>query len=139
MVGLVVGDLDLLGDCVASGDGGVARVQWCLVNALTPCAILEATAGEPIVSPAWLIGSAVGIVVAFLAADIGALQLSSSEAILRRLLLSFRRQIGSIEEFVYQSLVLTDSISEHASMVTVVIDTPLHFYCISSIVCDDWL
>ena len=102
---------------MCTGGSHTARIQWCLVNTLTPCAILEATAGEPIVSPAWLIGSAVGIVVTFLAADIGALQLPGSEAILRRLLLSLCRQIGSIEEFVYQSLVLTDSISEHACLV----------------------
>jgi hypothetical protein len=74
-----------------------------------------------------------------LSRDIGALELSSLEAVLCCLLLCFSRKVPRSQQLVNDSLVLADPIGEHATVVTVGIDTPLHIDYVASIVGDDGL
>ena len=136
MVGSVLWKLDLLGHRVATGNTGVARVQLGIVNslALRPVRSLEAIARKPIITPAGLALGAVRTVSTLLAIDIRAGQQTCVKAILSSLLLLLSGEVIRVEELVDNSLVLTDPVGEHAAMVAVVVDTPLHFNLFASTV-----
>lgn len=132
-----VGDLDPLRDGVASGDGGIARVQRRVVDtlALRLVAGAEAVAGEPVIAVAGLAGRAVGIVPAGLAIDFGTVERAGLEAVFRGLLFGIGWEVAGSQELVDEVLVFADAIAEHATMVAVVVNAPLHFNDISCSVC----
>jgi len=72
----VLRDLDLLRDRVAAGDGGEARVERGVVDALAAAARVrvECVAGEPVVAVAGFTGAAVGVVAACLSVHFRAAQ-----------------------------------------------------------------
>jgi hypothetical protein len=94
---------------------------------------------KPIIPPASLVRLTVRIIPTRLSRHIRTLQLTSLETFLCSLLLCLSRQVSRRQELVYESLVLTDSVSEHAAMVTVSIQTPLHIDHIASLVSYDGL
>jgi len=61
-----------------------------------------------------------------LAFDVGARKSTAFEAIFGGLFLSKSRNITRGQKLVDQSLILADAIGKHATMVTIVIDTPLN-------------
>lgn len=139
MVRDVVGDLDLLCHFVPAGDGGEARPEGRVVDALASSSVvrLERVAGEPVVPPAGLPFGTVGAIVAGLARHIGALQRAELEAVFGSLLLLVRGEVAGGGELVNQLLVLTDSIAEHAAVIAVVVDTPLHINSLAGRICRD--
>lgn len=82
---------------------------------------------------------AICVVTASLTSDISALQLSCLEAIFRSLLLCLSWQVAWRKQFINQCLVLANTIGEHASMITICIETPLYVHRVTSLVRDDGL
>lgn len=126
MLGDVVGDLDLLGNSVTACDGGFAgskgRAIYALASSSGVC--LESVAGEPVGSLASRV-LAVWVDAAALAGDISAVECASFETCFGGLLLVLSRDVARREELVDELLVLADAVGEHASVVAVVVDTPL--------------
>ena len=87
---------------------------------------VEPIASEPIISPACLICGTVGAVATSLARDICAIKCPSLETVFGSLLLDIGWEISRSQEFVDKSLILADAVTEHATMVSVVIETPLN-------------
>jgi hypothetical protein len=140
MIGYKVRDLDFLGDCVSSRDGGVARPQGRVINTLTLWAITcaEAVAGKPIITVASLSLRAIGTVTARLSGNIGAVKSAGLETVLCCLLLGCCGEVSRGQEQIHKSLILADTPTEHATMVTIVVQTPLHIYYVANVVGDDW-
>lgn len=139
MGGDVVGDLDLLADGEPTSSSSEARVKSSVVNPLALAAGLEALAGEPVIAPAWLSLLAIGTEVALLPRNIGTFEGASLEAVFSGLLLLVGRGVSWSQEFVDECLVLADTVTEHATMVAVVVDTPLDINDITSLVHRDGL
>jgi hypothetical protein len=125
VVGDVVGDLDLLRHRVPARNTGIARVQRRVVNP-PALRVVEPLARKPVVPPARLSLRTIWTVVAGLAADVGAGQLALREAVFGCLFLRISGQIPGRGEFVDEGLVLADAVREHAAVVAVVVETPLH-------------
>lgn len=121
----VVGDLDLLRDSVPARNRRGARVELGAINTLAPV-LLERVAGKPIIPPARLALRAVGAIPALLPVNIRAAKQPLVETILRRLLLLLSRHVLRIQELVDNLLILADAVREHAAVVAVMIDAPLH-------------
>lgn len=124
--GEVAGKLDLLRDGVTASDRGVARVLLRVIDT-NAAAFLEALASEPGVVPAWLSFVAVCVMVTGLTINISAWQDTFSEAVFGLLLLLFSGLVVRVDELIHKLLVVTQTIGKHASVVTVVVDTPLNF------------
>ena len=122
MIRDVIRNLDFLGDCVSTSNGGVAGVDRRIVDS-TALGVLEALAGEPVVPPALLSWGAVGAIVTGLAVDVGAGQGTLCETIFRGLFFGLRGEISRSYEFIDNGLVLADTIGEHASVIAVVVNT----------------
>lgn len=120
-----VGDLDFLGHSVTAGDASVARAERRVVNTLALGAT-EGVAGEPVVAPARLSCRAVRTVATVLPGNIGAVEGAGLEAVLGSLLLGVGWDVSGSQELVDEGLVLADTPTEHAAMVSVVINAPLH-------------
>lgn len=82
---------------------------------------------------------AVRVVTASLPSNISALQLTSLEAIFSSLLLRLRRKVPGRQKFVDESLILADAVAEHATVVTIGVEAPLHIDHIAGFVGDDRL
>ena len=126
MLGDVVRDLDFLGDGVAACDGGLAGPKGRAIDALASSArvCLEGIAGEPVCSLTSRF-LAVWVDAAVLAGNIGAVERASFEAGFCGLLLGLSRNVARRNQLVDELLVLADAIGEHASVVAVVVNTPL--------------
>ncbi|EAW06691.1 Zn(II)2Cys6 transcription factor [Aspergillus clavatus NRRL 1] len=94
---------------------------------------VECVAGEPTVTPAVLVLLAIRAVAALLHVDVGARQNALLEVVLGGLLLLLGGQVAWIEELVHQLLALADPVGEHATMVTVMVDTPLDLDLLTSL------
>jgi hypothetical protein len=81
----------------------------------------------------------VRVVTARLPSNIGALQLSRLKAVLSCLLLSFSRKVSRRQELVDQGLVLANTITEHAAMITIGVQAPLYIDHVSRLVSYDGL
>ena len=125
VLGDVVGDLDLLGDCVPACDSGLAGSQGRAIDTLASSARvrLEGIAGEPVSSLTSGV-LAIWVDAAVLAGDIGAVQRAGFEAFLSSLLLCCGRDVAGCEELVDKLLILADAVGEHPSMIAVVVDAP---------------
>ena len=125
VLGDVVGDLDLLGDCVPAGDSGLAGSQGRAIDTLASSARvrLEGIAGEPVSSLTSGV-LAIWVDAAVLAGDIGAVERAGFETCFGGLLLGLSWDVARCQEFVDELLVLADAVGEHASVVAVVVDAP---------------
>jgi hypothetical protein len=139
MVRGVVRDLDLRADSVPTSNAGIARVERRIVNATALATFLEAFAGEPVIAPAWLPLLTVGVVSARLAGNVGALQRAGLEAVFGSLPFGFGGKIAWLQKFVDESLILTDAVCEHTTMVAIVVETPLDIYNVASCISNDRL
>jgi hypothetical protein len=74
-----------------------------------------------------------------LPSNIRALQLTSLEAVFSCLLLRLGRKVSRGQEFVDESLVLANAVTEHAAVITIGIETPLYIDYITSLVGNDGL
>jgi len=95
---------------------------------------IESIASEPIIPPASLTLLAIWTEAAVLTRNICTIKGSGLKAVFGQLLLSKSWDVSRSQEFVDKSLVLTNSIGEHASMITIVVDTPLDIYDLSGTV-----
>lgn len=122
-----VGKLDLLGDGETSSNRGVARPAGSIVNALAGATVtgIESIAGEPVVAPTRLTRGAVRAEAAVLARDVGAGKGAPLETVLGGLLLLVGGEIARCEELLDERLILADTVGEHATVVTIVVDAPL--------------
>lgn len=132
----VVRDLDFLGDGVTAGDAGVTRSESRVVDTLALGAA-EGVAGEPIVAVASLARGAIAAVVTTLTTNVGAGESASLEAGFGSLLLGDGWDIPRGHQLVDEGLVLADTVGEHASVVTVVVDTPLNVDGVTGGIGDD--
>lgn len=82
--------------------------------------------------------SAISTVPTGLTRDIRTIQRPSFKTIFSGLLLGICWYVSRSQERVDDVLILADSIAEHASMVAVVVETPLNFNSVSGRVGDDW-
>lgn len=123
MVRDVIRNLDLLGDSVTAGDCCLAGVKRSIVDTLT-LGIIEALAGEPVIAVASFALTTIGTVVAGLSIDAGAFKNTFVKAGLGCLLLLGGWQVIRVQEFVHDSLILADTVGEHAAVITVVVNTP---------------
>lgn len=123
MVRDVIRNLDLLGDSVTAGDCCLTGTKLRIVDTLT-LGIIEAVTGEPVIAVASFVLTTVGTVVAFLSIDAGAFKKTFVKAGLGFLLLLFGGQVIRVQEFVHDSLILADTVAEHATVITVVVNTP---------------
>lgn len=98
----------------------------------------KAVAGEPIIPITGLSRRAFGATSAHLAQDIRTIQRSNLKTILRGLLLCISRQISRCDKRVDDRLVLADPVREHAAVVTIVTDAPLHSDRVAAGVGHDW-
>ena len=136
MLRLELGKLDLLGNGIATGDGGLAGAELGIVDTLALGVLggLVAVAGEPV-----LVLAAILLAVladgAVLAVDVGALQEALLEAVLGLLLLRLGGRVVRLQELVDDLLVLADTVAEHAAVVAVVVETPHHFDLLARLVC----
>lgn len=140
MIGHIVRNLHFLGHGIPTRNGGIARVQRRIIHTLTLWSLrcLEPIAGEPVIAPTGLTLDTVRTVPTLLPIDIRARQEAGFEAVLRGLLLRLSWQVRRVQQFVNDALVLTDAIAEHAAVVTVVVDAPLHFDLLAGGVGGDW-
>lgn len=134
--GEVGGDLDLGADGVPACNRGVARVERRVIDTLALCPV-KGLAREPVVAPAVLAFAAVGTVVAGLAVDTCAWQESGLKAILSGLLLVICGKIAWVQELFHNILVLADTVREHAAVVTIGINAPLHINHLAGSICGD--
>lgn len=139
MVRGVIRDLDLGADCVATRDAGKTRIDRCIIDPTALTALLEALAGEPVIAPAWLTLLTVRVVSAALAGHIGAFECTCFEAVFGSLLLNISRKVARRQELVDKCLVLADTVCEHATMVAIVVYTPLNIDRFATCVGDYWL
>lgn len=140
MVRDIFWDLDLARHGVTTGNGCIARVDWCIVNTTTSLAIrvsLKRLTGEPIVAMAWLISRAVRAITTLLTINVGTGKETFFEAIFSSLLLSFGRDVLWVEELVDDILILTYTIGIHASVITIVVHAPLYVNNLTGLVSDD--
>lgn len=123
MLGLVAGELDLLGHCVTAGDGGVARAVRGVVDGDAAAAVGVAFAAKPIGVLASGFGAirATGAVVS---GNIGAGKDTLLKARLGLVLLRDSGNVVGVQELVDDILVLADPVAEHAAVVTVVVNAP---------------
>lgn len=137
MIRLVVWYLDLLGNCITSGNCRGARSKCSPINSLAATIGVrwERIASKPVIAVACLPRRAVWVVSACLAGDIRALQLPFQKAIFCSLLFVCCGEISGRKEQINKGLVLTDPVSEHSTMITIIVDTPLNFDCITCSIC----
>lgn len=128
MLRRVIRNLHLLGNSIPTGNGRLTRVQLRPVNALTAAVgiSLKRIARKPVVTPTGLILRAIRTITTLLSINIRTLQLALQEAVLGGLFLGLGREVRRVQELVDQCLVLTDAVGEHAAVVAVVVDAPLH-------------
>ena len=96
------------------------------VDRLAPLLVGEGAACEPVVPVTGLAWLAVRAVVTLLAINPSAGEESLLKAVLSRLLFGVSREVVGVEELVNQLLVLADTVTEHAAVIAVVINAPLH-------------
>lgn len=140
MIGHVVRNLHFFRHGIATRNRSVTRVQRRIIHPLTlgPLRRLEPITGKPVIAPAGLALRTVRTIPTLLPVDIRARQEAGFEAVLRGLLLRLSRQIRRVEQFVDNALVLADAVAEHAAVVAVVVDAPLHFDLLAGGVGGDW-
>jgi hypothetical protein len=119
----VIRNLNLLGDSVTAGDCCLAGVKLSIVNTLT-LGIIEAVAGEPVITVTSFILTTIGTIAAGLSIDAGTFKKTFVKAGLGCLLLRLGWQVIRIQEFVHDVLILADTVAEHATVITVVVNTP---------------
>lgn len=129
MIRIIVRDFDFLRDGVAPGDSCRAGAFRSAIHTLTSTVGvgIEGIAGKPIVTVACFIRTTIRIKATGLTIHIRAFQFTLQEAIFSSLFLVGSWEVSRSEEQVNQRLILTDSIGEHTTMITVVVDAPLHF------------
>lgn len=98
---------------------------------------MERSAGEPIIAMARLISRAVRTVTTLLTINFGTGKETFFEAIFSSLLLGFGGDVVWVKELVDNILILADTVGVHASVVTIVVDTPLHVNNLSRLVSGD--
>lgn len=123
MVRDVVWKLDLLGDSVTTGDCCLAGVKLSIVDTFT-FGIIEAVAGEPVIAVTSFALTTISTVVAGLSIDTGAFKKTFVKAGLGRLLFLFGWQVIRVQEFVHDRLILANTVGKHASVITIVVNTP---------------
>lgn len=123
MVRDVVRNLDLLRDSVTAGDCCLAGTKLRIVDTLA-LSIIKAVTGEPVIAVASFALTTVSTVVAGLSIDTCAFKKTFIEAGLSCLFLLVGWQVIRIQEFVHNILILTDTVAEHATVITVVVNTP---------------
>lgn len=128
MLRRVVWNLHLLGNSIPTGNGGLARIQLRPVNTLTATVgiSLERITRKPVITPTSLVLRAVRAISTLLPVNIRTLQLALQETVLGGLLLVLCREVVRVQELVDQGLVLADAVGEHAAVVAVIVDAPLH-------------
>jgi hypothetical protein len=138
---VVVWDFNLLGNSISTGNRRRAGIQGRRINALTSpiTARLEGIARKPIITITRLSRSTVRVIPTALPRHIRAAQLALKETILSSLFLLIRRDVPRSQEKVNKRLVLADAVREHAAVVAVVVDAPLHLDDVAGGICDDGL
>lgn len=128
MLGRVLRNLHLLGNSIPTSNRRLTRVQLRPVNTLTATVgiRLERITRKPVIAPTRLVLRAVRAIPTLLAINVRALQLTFQETVLGGLLLGLGGEVAGVQELVDQGLVLADPVGEHAAVVAVVVDAPLH-------------
>lgn len=128
MIRQIIRNLDLFSHSISAGNGRITGIQWCVVHtlALRIGSGVEAIACEPIIPPARLALCTVGTIVTGLPTNIITVQRSSNKAVLCRLFLIVGGEVRWVQEFVDKVLILADAVAKHPTVVTVVVNAPLH-------------